>query len=368
MPLVLSLAACATLPSSGPTGQEIRRDSRVATALPFPIVEVASAALIPPPPARPLPNLIVQTPAPTDLIGNGDVLDITIYEAGVALFGGSARLGAAIAASGASAVDPTSNAEKLPPVRVDDAGFINVPFVGRIRAAGRTSTELAGIIRRGLHGLSQDPQVLVGFQQSISNTVLLSGEVTRPGRLVLTTNRESLNDVIALAGGYRGDARDNVARVERGGRTYEIRLGDLMDDASLDIPIAPGDRVTIISRPQTFSVLGASNKVEEVRFPRANLSLAQAVALAGGANPSSGDAGAIFIFRYVLQDDGSEKPTVYHLNMMRAGSYFLSQRFAMRDGDVLYVGNARANQPTKFIQLLSQLFVPIITVRSAAGL
>ena len=64
--------------------------------------------------------------------------------------------------------------------------------------------------------------------------------------------------------------------------------------------------------------------------------------------------------------NGTEQPTVYHLNMMRPGAYLLSQRFLMRDRDVLYVGNARANQPTKFVQLLSQLFVPVATARAVA--
>jgi polysaccharide export outer membrane protein len=50
--------------------------------------------------------------------------------------------------------------------------------------------------------------------------------------------------------------------------------------------------------------------------------------------------------------------------MMNAGSYFVAQRFAMRDKDVLYVGNARANQPSKLIQLVSQLFSPIVAVTS----
>jgi polysaccharide biosynthesis/export protein len=43
---------------------------------------------------------------------------------------------------------------------------------------------------------------------------------------------------------------------------------------------------------------------------------------------------------------------------------FLAQRFMMRDQDLLYVGNARANQPSKFVQLLSQLFLPVATVRN----
>jgi polysaccharide export outer membrane protein len=89
------------------------------------------------------------------------------------------------------------------------------------------------------------------------------------------------------------------------------------------------------------------------------------LALAGGANPNQGDSAAIFVFRYVVQPDGTEQPVVYHLNMMRAGAYFLSQRFMMRDKDILYIGNARANQPSKLIQLLAQLFVPVATVRNA---
>jgi polysaccharide export outer membrane protein len=38
----------------------------------------------------------------------------------------------------------------------------------------------------------------------------------------------------------------------------------------------------------------------------------------------------------------------------------------MQDRDVLYIGNARANQVSKFINLLSQLFVPVATARAVA--
>src|SRR5207248_1947254 len=146
----------------------------------------------------------------------------------------------------------------------------------------------------------------------------------------------------------------------------EIRLSDLLDMPEEDLRVAPGDRITLVSRPQSFSVLGGSNRTEDIVFPRSRLTLAQAVALAGGANPNLGDAGAIFVFRYVRQPNGTEQPTVYHVNMMQAGSYLLSQRFMMFDRDVLYVGNARANQLSKFVQLLSQLFVPVATARAVA--
>jgi polysaccharide biosynthesis/export protein len=361
-----SLAGCASLPSSGPTGVEIRRGAAAKPGqYPFTLIEVVDPSDIPPAPGVPSPVMLPLVRQPTDLLGPGDVLNITVYEAGVALFGNSALRSAA--AAGAPVFDPSSTAERLPTMRVDDNGYIRVPFVGRLRAAGHTTAELQDMIRSGLRGMSQDPQVMVAIQESITNSVILAGEVTKPGRLVLSTNHESLVDAIALAGGYRGSAKDAVARVQRDGQTFEIRLSDLLDLPEEDVRVAPGDRITLVSRPESFSVLGAPNRAEEIVFPRARPTLAQAVALAGGANPNLGDAGAVFVFRYVPQPSGPDRPTVYHVNMMRPGAYLLAQRFLMRDRDVLYVGNARANQLTKFVQLLSQLFLPVTTAATVAN-
>lgn len=352
----LMLAGCAGLPTSGPTGAAIKRGAVAnSTEFPFTLIEIRSPTDVPTDLGRTRVAALIEVQQPTDLLGPGDVLNVTIYEAGVALFGGSAM-------RPATGFDPTSTAERLPAIRVDDYGYIQVPFVGRLRAAGRTAAELRETIEYGLRGMSQDPQVMVTIQESITNSVIVAGEVAKPGRLVLSTNRESLVDAIALAGGYRGAAKDAIARVQRGGETFEVRLSDLLDAPQGDIRIAPGDRITLVSRPRSFSVLGGSSRTEDIIFPRSPLSLVQAVALAGGANPNQGDAGAIFVFRYVQNPDGSQQPTVYHLNMMKPGAYLLAQKFHIEDRDVLYIGNARANQLTKFVQLLSQLFVPIATV------
>src|SRR3954469_14540170 len=289
----LMLAGCASLPVSGPTGTEIRQAANPkAGQYPFTLIEVATADALPAAPAVPGSSLESMPPRPTDLIGPGDVLNITVYEAGVSLFGTALRTAAAV---GSTVIDTSSSAERLPALRVDDYGYIKVPFVGRVRAAGHTAAELQSIIQSGLRGMSQDPQVMVSIEQSITNSLILAGEVARPGRLVLATNRESLVDAIALAGGYRGEAKDAVARVQRDGQTFEIRLSDLLDMPQQDVQVAPGDRITVISRPQSFSVLGAPTKSEEVEFPRGRLNLAEAVALSGGANPNAGDAGAVFV-------------------------------------------------------------------------
>ncbi|WP_454888178.1 polysaccharide biosynthesis/export family protein [Sphingobium herbicidovorans] len=353
------LGACSTLPTSGPTGPQIVKSAEKSSTN-IAIVEVSDASVLPPAPEHAQWILPENTPPPTDMIGPGDVISIFIYEAGVPLFSGT------VSESG-GAFDPSVKVQTLPPSRIDDNGDIVVPYAGRLNVAGKTLLQVQNLIRGSLHGLSQNPQVLVTLQQVINNSVIVGGEVGQPGRLVLQTNRERLSDVLALAGGYRGNAKDLLLRVRRGPHVAELRLSDVLQNTEVDAIAYPGDRLTLLQDPLLFSVLGASGRVQQVPFSRGTMSLIEAIAAAGGPNSSHGDPEAIFIFRYEKDDAGNSKPVVYHFNMMKTGSYFLAQQFALRDNDVLYFGNAQANQPSKLIQLISQLFSPIVTVTNAAN-
>jgi polysaccharide export outer membrane protein len=359
-----SLAACSTLPSSGPTGGEIRAAAAAPDdRLGMEIVEVDGIAALPAVAVIQKVDLPDLAPPPTDMVGPGDVLSISIYEAGVTLFGSSGSGGLSLQESGG--FDPSVKVQTLPPARVSDDGYISVPYAGRLHVLGKTVEEIRSQIREALRGFSQNPQILVTMRDAITNSVIVSGEVTKPGRLVLQTNRETLSDVVALAGGYRGSVKDLSLRVMRSDRNVQMRLSDLVDNPRLDVRAYPGDRLMLVQDPRTYSVLGASGRVEQMPFSRASISLAEAIAASGGPNPGLGDPAAIFVFRYVTDANGEPKPVVYHVNMMRTGAYFLAQNFAMQDKDVLYFGNAKANQPSKMIQLISQLFSPLITVISA---
>lgn len=359
----LSLAGCATLPSSGPTASQIQKSARdPERPLDFKLVELTGLSSLPAASIQPVLATAETVAPPTDLIGPGDLLQIDIYEAGVTLFGSS---GAKSVAAGAEA-PPSVGTETLPAIRVDDQGRIRIPYAGEIIAAGRTTAELENDIRRALRGMSQNPQILVTIREAINNSIIIGGEVGRPGRLVLPTNRETLSDVIALAGGYRGEAKDMSVRLQRRDEKVEYRLSNIIGGADGEAQVRPGDRISIVRAPLTFSVMGAPGRVEQMPFSGPAISLAEAVAMAGGANPNLGDPQAIFVFRFAYDAQGKEIPTVYHLDMMKAGGYFISQRFAMQDKDILYIGNARANQPSKLIQVISQLFAPIVTVNNIA--
>lgn len=363
--LLAGLAGCATLPSSGPTGKQIEK-SAVAPkdGIPIQIVEIQRAADVPAAAASASPAAILPQTAqtPTDMVGPGDILDINIYEAGVTLFAS----GAPASAAGQMAA-PGVQVQKLPPTRIDDLGDITIPYAGTMHVAGLTTGEIEATIRNSLRKLSQNPQVIVTLNQAITNTVIVGGEVARPGRLVLQTNRESLSDVIALAGGYRGNSKDLMVRIMRGTTSADVRINDMVENPALDVRIRPGDRLMLVDDPRTYSILGASGRVEQVPFSRSSVSLAEAIATAGGTNANLGDPAAIFLFRYVRDAEGREVPRVYHINMMQTGAYFIAQKFTMQDKDVLYFGNAAANQPSKLVQLISQLFSPVLTVTSAVS-
>lgn len=350
------LAGCTTLPSSGPTSSQIYAEANApGRAVDFRIHQVIDMASLPTP--LPVPVVFNPTYAPpaTTTIGKGDVLEIAIYETGVTLFGRNASVVGEGMGSSASA-------ERFPPVRVDDAGQIQLPFIGKIQAAGLTSNELESNIRRSYRRMSQNPQALVSIRETIGNSVILAGEIVRPGRLALSTNLERLSDAVALAGGYRGDAKDLSIRLDRRGEAIELRLSDVMSGHDRDLRVYPGDKISVLREPRTFAVMGAPGRVENMTFSATTMTLAEALAQAGGANPNLGDAKAIFVLRIETDETGAELPLVYHLNMMKASGLLLSQRFEMRDKDLIYVGNAQANQPAKLVQLVSQLFSPILTV------
>lgn len=362
--LLAGLSGCATLPSSGPTGRQIEKSAAAPQdGSPIQLIAVQSSADIPMGTGGASSQVLLPDSGmtPTDMVGPGDILDINIYEAGVTLFASTASS----SALSPMASNPGVQMQKLPPTRVDDDGNITIPYAGTLKVMGRTTGEIEAAIRAALKHLSQNPQIIVTLSEAITNSIIIGGEVAKPGRLVLHTNRESLSDVIALAGGYRGSSKDLMVRIMRGNNSVDVRVNDMVENPALDVRIRPGDRLMLVDNPRTYSILGASGRVEQVPFRRSSVSLAEAVASAGGTNPNLGDPAAIFLFRYVKDEQGTEVPMVYHLNMMHTGSYFLAQKFVMQDKDVLYFGNAAANQPSKAIQLISQLFSPIFTVTSA---
>jgi len=368
MPLLAGtmLSGCATLPSSGPTAAQIvKRANDKQNEFTFDIVPLDSKAveaLNSAQSARIAANVSLATldmPSRPETLGPGDVLNIDIYEVGVSLFsrGGAAQL---------DAFDPSAHGEKFPAVTIDPTGAITLPFIGSMFVAGLTPSEVEAQINRRLSTKSQHPQAMVTIAKNMSRTVIIAGNVNKPGRYDLTSNRERLLDAVALAGGATGTTEDTVVRFERSARTIEQRLDSIRSGTQDDLVLAPRDYIELLQRPRSFTVFGATGKVSQVSFATGSISLAEALARVQGPSDASADPTAIFIFRYedATQNRGQGKPVIYRLNMMQPASYFLAQRVAMQDKDVIYIANAAANQPSKLVGIINQLFSPFLTARA----
>ena len=371
----LLVAGCSTLPASGPTTRQVlSRATDPTTAseggIGITIVPItgsllraegtgvlgeASSSYVG---AGSLDGL--PPPGSIDRIGAGDVLQVNIYEVGVTLFqNGSTELGG-------ESFDPTAKAQSLRGVTVADSGGIVIPYVGTVPASGRTPEEVARTIQSRLKGLSQAPQVTVSVSRSAGNRVIVSGDVREPGVQPLTAARERLLDVIAEAGGPRGQRADSVVRLERGGQSAEIRLDTVSVGDVSDLILSPGDRVEVLERPRSFTVFGATARPGRFPFETSQLTLAEALGKAGGLSDTQADPAGVFLFRFVADPEApnGERPVVYRLDLMQPASYLLAQRFPVDDKDVLYIANAAANQPAKLVGIINQLFSPLVTARA----
>jgi polysaccharide biosynthesis/export protein len=263
---------------------------------------------------------------------------------------------------------------RIPDQLVGSDGGISIPYAGRIRVAGRTPEEVQKTIEALLAGKALDPQVLVVDKRSFANSVAVAGEVVGGERVPLSPGGERLLQVIAAAGGAQAPVHDVFVRLSRGGVTATVPLATLVSDPKEDIFARPGDVLTLVRRPQTFSVFGAAGKNAAITFNSDRLNLAEALAKAGGLLDQRADPRAVFLFRWepiglvrALRQpvasgahDGLS-PVVYRLDLAEAKSYLLARRFPVHDKDVIFVADARTHPIYNFFSVLSLLTGPIQT-------
>lgn len=367
--LCLALAGCGALPAAGPTAREITSPPADGVPAGYVVVDVDERVtrIWAAQPRESFRRVFREGgPAPDLRIGIGDSVVVTIWEAGSGGLFSATPMDRSIAAGSRTAA--------IPEQVVARDGTIQVPYAGRLRVAGLRPAEVEQRIVGALAGKAIEPQAVVTLGQNVSNAVTVNGEVGSGARVPLSPRGYRILDMIALAGGIRAPAHESIVRLTRGRRTVTLAFNAILANPQENIYLRPGDSITVVRAPQTFTAFGSTGRNAAIPFDAAGITLEEALAKAGGLLDISADPGGIFLFRFEpaplvgellmgepLPSAGDVVPVVYRLNMRDAHSFFLARAFPVKDKDILYVASAPSEGLRKFLSLIGTVSSPVIT-------
>jgi polysaccharide export outer membrane protein len=304
-------------------------------------------------------------PVPTQTFQVGDVVSVTIFEA---------QAGGLFIPSEAG-VRP-GNFVALPDQTVDSAGNISVPYAGRVRAKGRTPEQIQREIVDKLRNRAIEPQVVVAMKDQNGGLVSVLGDVNQPSRFATTADGDKILDAITRAGGIKGQGWDMHVMLERKGVRQTVPFVNLVDYPVNNIYVQPRDNIYVFKQPQTFLAFGATGQQGQFEFADWHISLAEAVAKAGGLLDVQSDPAAVFLYRAeprevaaALGIDVSKYntlriPVIYNSNLRDPAGFFLATQVRMRNKDILYISNAES---VEIVKVLQYLRVVMATVSDGIG-
>jgi polysaccharide export outer membrane protein len=228
---------------------------------------------------------------------------------------------------------------------VNAEGNVALPPVGEIHAEGLTARELGERLAERLGAyLRQPTQVTATVTQFNSNSVYVSGAVSKPGRYGFESI-PGLVEVIGTAGGATAGADlSQVQVIRRDGEARRTLLADvasyLRSEGQAVLPeLKPGDTV-VVPASMVGGAGGAGGGGEvvavlgEVQKPGlyavgAGQDILQVLSQAGGATPRADLKRA----RVVARTGGSQ--TVFSVDVRRTIEHGSANPFVVRAGDVV---------------------------------
>jgi protein involved in polysaccharide export with SLBB domain len=122
--------------------------------------------------------------------------------------------------------------------QIDGAGFIRLPLIGQLKAAGATAHELETHVAQTLDdGYLADARVAI--EVTTYRPFYIIGQISKPGEYPYVSNMNALN-AVALAGGFTEKATESTLYVRHEGETEEHEI--TVDEMTR---IEPGDVVRV---------------------------------------------------------------------------------------------------------------------------
>lgn len=133
--------------------------------------------------------------------------------------------------------------------QVDGTGVVNMPHIGRVKAAGLTQAQLQSAIESGYKSqqIYTNPTITVNVPAT-ARFVNVGGDVRTPRRVEFTPDLTVLGAINA-SGGFTEYANQTQVRLLRDGRVIMINVKEVRRDPSKDLKLRPGDSIEV---PQSF--------------------------------------------------------------------------------------------------------------------
>lgn len=374
-----ALASCTVLPGMGPRSSAFgeaqwryipaTNDDGELDRLPFVLVDVdgkiADFLSVTGDAGYFMGSFTAHDPPVSAPLGAGDTVRVTIFEAGP---GGLFALGDGGGNGG--------NYITLPDQEVDNTGHISIPYAdkggdgGLVMVSGRRPAEVQHDIQQRLMNKAIEPQVIVTLVKRVSNLYSVMGEVNTPGRFSLDQGGIRIIDALSAAGGSRNNDYNTLITLQRGATSATSRLSALLAKPENNVFVQPSDLIAVKKDERYYNVLGATKSNSRVAFDAENVTVADALARAGGLDGNIAEPDAVVVLRredpQTLErmgikleglNDSEPLPTVYRFNFNEPSGMFLAQKMRLRNNDVVYVSNHSFNDVTKLFGVLRDMLL-----------
>ncbi|WP_269900190.1 polysaccharide biosynthesis/export family protein [Paenalcaligenes faecalis] len=354
MLMITALSGCASsiFSGAGPTKGAIL-DSEMSNAEngQYQLVSLSASTIAPymrPPLAALKPE--VSVPSMPDLkLGAGDVISVMMAD--------SAEEGSLFApiATGGTVFDK---------VRVNAKGQISLPYAGRLKVGGLSLNQAEDLILKQIAKYTTEPQVHVSLVGDLAGSVLVVGDVVKPGRFSTLEGPLTLLDAINQAGGPKLEPYLVNVVVRTGNSVQSFGYQDLLN--GLNQPVAPNAEIVVERARKRFVAMGAVGSPGLHDFPSQSPSLLEVLGSVGGLAEAKADARGVFVFRLpeeIAYDSAEQrvisdsKPLVFQLDMRDPTAMFLARQFLVHPEDAIYVTNAHAYEFQKLISPIIQVLV-----------
>jgi polysaccharide export outer membrane protein len=177
-------------------------------------------------------------------------------------------------------------------------------------------------------------------------------------------------DAISVAGGAKGSDYNTLVTLQRSGSSATVRLSTLLTNPENNIFVQPQDVIALKKEERYYNVLGAASSNSRVAFDAEKITVADALAKAGGLNEEKAEAATVVVLRReepkTLEamgvkvanfKDAEPIPAVYRFNLTSPAGMFLAQKMDLRNNDVVYVSNHPFTDATKLLGLFRDVLL-----------